>query len=99
MTHNNYYIDYPRGFVNEYRVYVIPSHLAKEFEESFARAGRISRKEAIRLAVTRPREAKRNGEQWFGGWYSRFEPLTGNTEEQIERCKQETLLMPVSATW
>lgn len=67
---NKYYIDYPRDFANEYDVYVAAD---AETERELLRylgsgAQRITRQEAVRLGWTRPREATRTGEQWYGGF-------------------------------
>ena len=63
-----YYAFYPRDFANEYTVYAVESDLVARFEAAFPDARRVTRKDAIRLGVTRPAEAKRCGEQWFGGF-------------------------------
>jgi hypothetical protein len=66
----SYYVEYPRDFCNEYAVYATTDR--KAFETGRPDATRISRKEAIRLGWSRPKEAKRDGEQWFGGFWSDY---------------------------
>ncbi len=73
---NSYLVHYPRNFANEYTVYVgSPATLDRltKILESSPRADngnvqRITRQRAIYLGRTRVREAKRYGEQWFGGF-------------------------------
>ena len=71
-----YYVSYPRDFSNEYEVYVIDRTEAVRFEKAWPSAGRISRAEAVRLGIRRPAEAKRDGEQWFGGFVDGRESLS-----------------------
>ena len=64
-----YFVRYPRGFVNEYTVFVVESpddeaRLRKAFPDAF----RITRKRAMQLGFVLPRRAEREGEQWFGGF-------------------------------
>jgi hypothetical protein len=73
---NRYYVEYPRDFANEYTVYAVPAADAERFERFFPSADRISRAEAVRLGTRRPIEAKRDGEQWFGGWLDGQESMT-----------------------
>lgn len=65
---NRYYVEYPRDFCNEYTVYVVASGLVQRFEKVFPNAYSVTRKDAIRLGITRPKEAKRDNEQWWGGF-------------------------------
>ncbi len=65
-----YYHESARGFANEYTVYVVPQSLTSRFEAAFPEADRISRKRAVYWGWSRPREASRDGEQWFGGFES-----------------------------
>ena len=67
---NKYYVDYPRDFANEYTVYVVRTTDTGRLKSRFPDAERISRREAIRLGWTRPRKAKKDGEQWYGGFAS-----------------------------
>jgi hypothetical protein len=81
---NHYIVHYPRNFANEYDVYAgSKARLARlaEILESWPRAENagvhhISRKRAVYLGVTRPRQAKHDGEQWYGGW---AEPRSGSS--------------------
>lgn len=63
-----YHVEYPRGFANEYHVYVVTPETAQRFSGVFPNARRIDRKEAVELGWTRPRRAKKTGEQWYGGF-------------------------------
>lgn len=71
-----YLVHYPRNFCNEYTVYAgTPAQLDRltKILESGRHAEngavhRITRRRAIQLGQTRVREAKRDGEQWFGGF-------------------------------
>jgi hypothetical protein len=67
MTMNAYYVLYPRDFANEYTVYVAGDAESAEHLKQLG-AKRISRREAIRLGWTRPRQARKTGEQWYGGF-------------------------------
>lgn len=66
MRHH-YFVNYPRDFANEYTVYAVPPASIPQFRALFPEAEPISRPRAIHLGWTRPREARRDGEQWFGG--------------------------------
>lgn len=87
---NLYYIEYPRDFANEYSVYVVPTGEREHFEELFPRAERISRKKAVERGWTRVKEARRDGEQWFGG-FGGSAGTYGTLEEALESARQETL--------
>lgn len=63
-----YYVEYPRDFANEYAVYAVASSMEGRFLAAFPDARRITRKDAVHLGWSRPREAKRDGEQWYGGF-------------------------------
>ncbi len=73
---NAYMVHYPRNFCNEYTVHVgspeILNQLAKILEclprSENGDVRRITRQRAIYLGWTRVREAKKCGEQWFGGF-------------------------------
>jgi hypothetical protein len=68
MTMNAYYVLYPRDFTNEYTVYVAGDAESADYLRNHNGAKRISRREAIRLGWTRPRQARKTGEQWYGGF-------------------------------
>ena len=66
---NRYYLDNPRGFANEYTVYVIgsPEDEAR-FRNLYPGAQRITRASAIDYGLRRPRAARRDNQQWYGGF-------------------------------
>ena len=67
---NTYYVAYPRDFANEYKVYAVSSKAdALRFEDACDSVQQITRGEALRLAIQRPREAAKDGEQWYGGFF------------------------------
>ena len=67
---NTYYVVYPRDFANEYTVFAVGSKAdALRFESACDLVQQITRVEALRLAIQRPREAAKDGEQWYGGFY------------------------------
>ena len=67
---NTYYVAYPRDFANEYKVYAVSSKAdASRFEDACDSVQQITRGEALRLAIQRPREAAKDGEQWYGGFF------------------------------
>ena len=61
-----YYAEYPRGFANEYTIYVV-AEPADSKVLGLSDDERISRAKAIYLGIQRPRGATREGEQWYGG--------------------------------
>ncbi len=67
-----YYISYPRDFANEYNIFVVggKDNLAKRVEKALIDLGaeRITKKRALYWGITRPAEAKKTGEQWYGGF-------------------------------
>jgi hypothetical protein len=84
-----YFVDYGgRDFCNVYSVMVVKIGEAKEYASMFPDAERITRREAIRLGWTRPKEAKRDGEQWFGGFQTRY--FSATLEETIADCLETT---------
>lgn len=87
----HYYIDYPRDFANEYTVYVVPAGEVARFRGALPDAERITRSEAIRKGWTRPRQAGRDGEQWYGGFAYRGYPA--NASEAIDDAEAATLEM------
>ena len=64
-----YYIKSPRGFANEYTVYAI-SNAEDAAALRLAAEDRCTRRVAIERGYSRPRQAKRFGEQWYGGFIS-----------------------------
>jgi hypothetical protein len=86
---NRYFVDYPRDFANEYTVYAVPAGMVADFGRAFPDAEPITRSRAIRLGWTRVKEAKRDGEQWFGGFAdSGAYPET--LGEALEACRAAT---------
>lgn len=83
-----YYVDYPRGFANEYTVYAVASTDRERFERAFPEAEHISRARAVRLGWSRPREARRGGEQWYGGFCS--QGFADTPDAAIEDCRIAT---------
>jgi hypothetical protein len=91
---NRYYIEHPRNFANEYAVYVCKSERTeRRLLELYPNAEKINRAEAIRLGWTRPREAERNGEQWFGRFAEPLyeAPRASNVLEALTEAAQGTL--------
>jgi hypothetical protein len=82
---NTYYVSYPRDFANEYEVYVVAPEDVEVFLRAIPDATRISRAEAIRMGWTRPRQAKKYGEQWFGGFAEAHggDDLAGKIEDAV----------------
>lgn len=74
----------PRGFSNEYDVFVVPTSMASRCEAALADVRRISRREALRMGISRPAEARRYGEQWFGGFYGY--DVAGTQAERLDAC-------------
>ena len=62
-----YFKYHPRGFANEYTVYVVerPEDLESDVIQV---AAKITRAEAIEWGIRKPNWAKRNSQQWFGGF-------------------------------
>jgi hypothetical protein len=93
---NRYAVGYPRNFANEYAVYSGTDHDLAAIESEYdhdenGRFERIDRPEAIRLGERRPKEAKRDGEQWFGGWYAdSLSPSTWSRAERMVECREAT---------
>jgi hypothetical protein len=88
-----YFSEYPRDFANEYHVYAVAADDLADFQEHFPDASRITRKEAIRLGWSRPREAKKYGEQWFGGFWDDGLAPCGFEEtlaSALEECQKAT---------
>jgi hypothetical protein len=65
---NRYYKLNPRGFANEYTVYVVDAKQALDFESAMKYPTQITRAEAIEYGVRKPNWARRNSQQWFGGF-------------------------------
>lgn len=86
-----YFVDYPRDFCNEYNVYVVSRADHADFVRFIPSARRISRAEAIKLGWTRPKQAKRDGEYWLGGFYD--DPLSRFADtlaEALDECRKAT---------
>ena len=66
--YTTYYVRYPRSFANEYTVYAVDDATKNDFLEAFPGAQRINRAEAIRLGISRPKQAAKHGEQWYGSF-------------------------------
>ncbi len=83
---NNYYVDYPRDFSNEYTVYAVRGVFANSLKRVCRNAVRITRCEAIRLGITRPSQARKHGEQWYGGFVEdvAFHRLQQSTRHTIK---------------
>jgi len=85
----SYYVEHPRGFANEYAVYVVKDRMA--FKSAIPDAKRITRVEAIRLGWSRPREAQRTGEQWYGGFFTDNRTRDTDTLDQsLDECLSAT---------
>ncbi len=85
----HYFVDYAdycgEHFANDYNVFASTAKGSQKFRDAFPEARRITRKEAIRLGWSRPREAKQGGPQWFGGfWTTRGGATT--MDEAIADC-------------
>ena len=71
---NRYLVHYPRDFSNEYLIYAGPMEQLHQLKQIFGLRSEngsseyITRKRAIQLGWSRPREARRNNEQWYGGF-------------------------------
>jgi hypothetical protein len=86
-----YFIRYPRDFANEYTVYAVAPEDRERFGRLIPDAERITRYRAIEIGWTRPREAKRDGEQWFGGFAEPGHGLwAGNVAQALEACREGT---------
>ena len=92
-----YYVDYPRDFANEYDVFAVAPEDRAAFERVRPDAERINRPEAIRLGWTRRREAKRDGEQWFGGFFQGWGHPADTLDEVMEECRKQTAGMVATA--
>lgn len=92
---NSYFVNYPRNFSNEYEVYAVARGSEARLLALLPDASPISRKEAIRLGITRVAEAKRDNEQWFGGLCeydaARNLPWNATTAQKLEACAVDTL--------
>ena len=66
--YTSYYVRYPRDFANEYTVYAVDDATREDFDKSFPDAKRINRAEAIRLGISRPKQARKHGEHWAGSF-------------------------------
>lgn len=66
---NRYFIYYPRNFANEYTVYVCDTPEVEEgLRAIHPEMDRITRKRALYLGSSRPREARQTGQYWSGGF-------------------------------
>lgn len=79
-----YYARHPRDFANEYDVFVVPRSMASRLEAVYPDASRISRREAVRMGISRPAEAKRDGEQWYGGLLG--DDMATTPAAQLDAC-------------
>jgi hypothetical protein len=88
-----YYINYPRDFANEYTVYVVSADAADRLEAAFPGAEEIPHAKAVERGITRPRQARRDGEQWYGGLcnYGPADATNGTTRERLEAAERNTL--------
>jgi hypothetical protein len=89
-----YFIEYPRNFCNEYEVYAVPSVDVPRFRAAFPEAEPITRTQAIKKGWTRVREAKRDNEQWFGGFHENLTTYSDTPEtvpQAITACAMATL--------
>jgi hypothetical protein len=84
-----YFVEYPRGFANEYEVFAVEQADADRFRELIPAAEPITRREAIRLGWTRPRRAKKDGEQWYGGFRLEY-PYHDDVDSAIKECVSAT---------
>lgn len=89
-----YYLNNPRGFANEYTVYVIEAEHAYYLERRFPSATRITRADALEYGLRKPRSAKRNQQQWYGGFawsaesaYQRSYELRGDTATDADEIR------------
>ena len=90
---NTYWRRCRRGFSNEYTIYVVAADSVERFCCVFPDATRITRKNAIWWGITRPAEARRDGEQWYGGFFSipnRAPPT--NCSDALKICASDTAL-------
>lgn len=88
----SYYINYPRNFANEYTVYAVPHAEARRFEAAFPSVEKITRAKAIERGIRRPAEARRDGEQWFGGLCNGLaDTANGTTAERLDAAERNTL--------
>jgi hypothetical protein len=86
MTMNHYWVVYPRDFANEYTVYVTTTP-QQDYRMRYGFGGKtITRPEAIRLGWTRPRQAKKTGEQWFGGFAGDEQTTVKDAIEEASRA-------------
>lgn len=98
MSRLYYAIYFPRSFSNEYSVYCGTPHELSRLREILLRKRETgtylpaTREKAIRYGETQPRQAKRVGAQWFGGW---AEPLfgypSGSLSDRIKGAHHATL--------
>ncbi len=88
-----YFIHYPRDFANEYEIFVVSQADSSRLVDRIPSARRITRKQAIERGITRPRMAKKFGEQWFGGFRESdsLPVYSGTLDEILTSCIQGTL--------
>ena len=78
---NSYYKVNTRNFANEYTIYVMPgTGPHPKLLDRFPQAKQITRAEAIEYGIRKPNWAKRNAQQWWGGFAT-----TVNSEYQRDR--------------
>jgi hypothetical protein len=94
---NCYYRD--GRFANVYTVYVVPACQRRRFELLFPDAERVSRRQAVRLGWFRPREAKRDGEQWWGGFADETGEYPETVGQAIGVARESTLNLMEQAEW
>ena len=96
---NRYLVHYPRNFSNEYEIYAGTKADLEKLIEILASRPRaengntcfITRKRAIYLGRTRVNEARRDNEQWFGGFASVYPDMyAGSLDQEIEQAIQAT---------
>jgi hypothetical protein len=97
-TRLSYLAHYPRDFANEYAIYAgTPAELA-QLEEILDRRSerntchKVDRKEAIRRGWNRPREAKKTGEFWLGGFAEpeAYAPYADTIQQAIVNAHKAT---------
>ncbi len=92
-----YYVHHPRDFANEYDVFAVPASMVGRFEALYPGAGRVAFSRAIDRGLVRPAEAKRDGEQWYGGLRGRPSPDWHDDPKERRRrllleCCRSTIL-------
>jgi hypothetical protein len=89
-----YYVFYPRDFANEYDVLVVRRSWEGRFLRAYPDADRITRPQALRFGLSLPRQARRDSEQWYGGFAGgASDPRRGGREAALRCAEEETLRM------